>query len=596
MNPLLSQAAAGEETAADELDASLVGLLLARFDDAADRPAIVDGQSGGTEVWTWAAVAAAAVLCAERLEAAGLRRGDRVAHLGPHTPDWIVFDLACLLAGIVHVPLHADATVAEQRGQLAWLAPRGIVCSGPRSGGWRPLTAAGEIVVDLSVAVPAGGATVSLLTAGRPAASSRPSFVRESLLRRAGACDPDACCTIVLSSGSTGEPHGVMHSQRAIAANAAAAAAPFLDDPRDVRLSWLPCSHLLARTGDLGTALVRGGCLNVVADRRRVLDACRSLPPTVILGVPAFFERLESATRAGRIGDLAAALGGHVRTCISGGGPLRDRTAEFFAARGLPLVQGYGLAEAGPVVALATPRNVRPGATGAPLAGVEVRIDDRPDSRGQLLVRTPSRALGVVSPRDGRVQQPACVDDWLETGDLAEFDNGQLRITGRLRDTLVLATGVKVPPAAVERARPRPATTAPGLPPPSGTAVLAASQPPRPPRNGRSPLPWKPFSNVPKRRSPACGRTRCCTTQSRAGRRLWHRSTIRRPRSWARSHRPPRRRWATPGCGGWPCPRPSEAAGAPWGNWPARSPGWPPTCRRPPACSPFTRRSAPSRR
>ncbi len=452
MNPLLSRAAAGAEAAAAEPDASLVGLLLARFDDAAERPAIVDGQSGGAEAWTWADVAAAALLCAERLETVGLRRGDRVAHLGPHTPDWIVFDLACLLAGIVHVPLHADATVAEQRGQLAWLAPRGIVCSGPRSGGWRPLTAAGEIVVDLSVAVPAGSATVSLLTAGRATATSRRNFVRESLLRRDGACDPDACCTIVLSSGSTGEPHGVMHSQRAIAANAAAAAAPFLDDPRDVRLSWLPCSHLLARTGDLGTALVRGGCLNVVADRRRVLDACRNLPPTVILGVPAFFERLESAARAGRITDLAAALGGHVRTCISGGGPLRDRTAEFFAARGVSLVQGYGLAEAGPVVTLATPRTMRPGAAGVPLAGVEVRIDDRPDSRGQLLVRTPSRALGVVSPRDGRVQEPACVGGWLETGDLGEFADGQIRISGRLRDTLVLATGVKLPPAAVEQA------------------------------------------------------------------------------------------------------------------------------------------------
>ncbi|RLS78781.1 MAG: hypothetical protein DWI03_03380 [Planctomycetota bacterium] len=451
MNPLVSRAAA-EERAPPSADATLVGLLLARFDDAADRPAIVDGQADGAAAWTWADLAAAAVLCAERLEAAGLRRGDRVVHLGPHTPDWIVFDLACLLAGIVHVPLHADATVAEHRGQTAWLAPRGIACSGPRSGRWRPLAAAGAIVVDLSVAVPAGTASTALLAEGRSAASARQGFVRDSLLRRVGDCDPEACCTIVLSSGATGEPHGVMHSQRAIAVNAAAAAAPFLDDPRDVRLSWLPCSHLLARTGDLGTALVRGGCLNVVTDRRRVLDACRTLPPTVILGVPAFFERLESAARAGRIADLAAALGGRVRACISGGGPLRDRTAEFFAARGLPLVQGYGLAEAGPVVALATPRNVRPGATGAPLAGVEVRIDERPGSRGQLLVRTPCRALGVLSPHDGRVQEPACADGWLETGDLVEFVDGQLRITGRLRDTLVLATGVKVPPAAVERA------------------------------------------------------------------------------------------------------------------------------------------------
>ena len=443
MNPLLAEAAA-RGAAPVEPAGSLVGLLLARCDDAADRRAIVTGQAG----WTWAELAAAALDCAERLEAAGLRRGDRVAHLGAHTPDWIVVDLACLLAGIVHIPLHADAAAFEHRGQLSWLRPRGIVCSGPRNAGWRQLAAPhGGIVVDLAVGAPRGTATASLL-----AVAGRDGSGRESLRRRAENCDPDACCTIVLSSGTTGEPHGVMHSQRGIAANAAAAAAAFLDDPRDVRLSWLPLSHLFARTGDLGTALVRGGCLNVVADRQRILDACRVLPPTVILGVPAFFERLEAASRSGRIADLAAALGGAVRACISGGGPLRERTAAYFAARGVPLVQGYGLAEAGPVVTLATPRNARPGSAGPPLCGVEIRLDDRPDSRGQVLVRTPSRALGVVSAADGRVREPASCAGWLETGDLAELDAGQLRITGRLRDTLVLATGVKLPPAAVERA------------------------------------------------------------------------------------------------------------------------------------------------
>lgn len=450
MNPPPSRAAVAVGTAVPQPAASLAGLLLARFDDAGDRAAIVDGQSPGLPAWTWGELAAAAVRCAERLEAAGLRRGDRVAHLGPHTPDWIVCDLACLLAGFVHVPLHAEATTAEHRGQLAWLAPSGIVCSGPRSGRWRPLVAGAAVCVDLTAALPAGAASATLLAAGRQAGASRAGEVRESLARRVGACEPEACCTIVLSSGATGDPHGVMHSQRAIAANAAAAAAPFLDDPRDVRLSWLPCSHLLARTGDLGTALVRGGCLNVVADRRRVLDACRTLPPTVILGVPAFFERLESAARAGRITDLAAALGGRVRVCVSGGGPLRPRTAEFFAARGLSLVEGYGLAEAGPVVSLATPRDARPGLAGPPLSGVEVRIDERPGSRGQLLVRTPCRALGVVSPPDGRVHEPGGFDGWLETGDLAELDGGQIRIAGRSRDTLVLSNGVKLPPAVVE--------------------------------------------------------------------------------------------------------------------------------------------------
>jgi alkylation response protein AidB-like acyl-CoA dehydrogenase len=218
-------------------------------------------------------------------------------------------------------------------------------------------------------------------------------------------------------------------------------------------------SHSLARTGDLVTALVRGGCLSVVSDRRRVLDACAVLPPTVVLGVPAFFERLAHGVESGRIADLRAALGGRVRVCVSGGAPLRQRTVDAFASRGLPLVQGYGLAEAGPVVTLSNPRTAQPGSVGQPLAGVELKIDDRPATRGQLLVRTASRAIGVIEDPTGGAgdaprQEPCtgCVD-WLETGDLATIEaDGHVRITSRLADTIVLSGGAKLPPAEVEAA------------------------------------------------------------------------------------------------------------------------------------------------
>jgi len=458
MNPVaLPSAAAGER--AGPAVVSLVELLRARLDDPGPRPALVDSlavsavNDGRSITWTWSEVIAAAEQLAGALEAAGLARGDRVAHVGPNSPDWIVVDFACLLAGCVHVALHADAGRREHVAQLDWLAAGGLVLSGTSSPGG---LAAGDVprrpVLDLR----AGGRDAGLglgSAAWRSLASDRPRLVA-AIDRRAAACDPDAPATILLSSGTTGVPHGVMHSQRSLATNAAAAAEVFLDDPRDVRLSWLPMSHALARTGDAYTALVRGGCLNVVRDRGRLLDACRAAPPTVILGVPAFFERLERGVSAGRIGDLAAALGGAVRVCVSGGAALRRRTAEFFAARGVPLVEGYGLAEAGPVVALSNPRIARPGTVGPPVPGVTVRIDTRAESRGQLLVNTPSRALAILRPPGDDAPAAAAADDgWLATGDLAEIDDaGNVRITGRLRDTLVLSSGVKLPPAAVEAA------------------------------------------------------------------------------------------------------------------------------------------------
>ena len=438
--------------------------MLARLDSSFDRPAVCDALDGG-RTWTWGEVIAAAVELATTFETMGIRRGHRLAHLGSHSPDWIVVDLACQLAGVVHMPLHADTTAGEQAASLAWLAPRGMCWSGAARGGAPP--AGIPISIDLrprprsrsrsnhprvsSGVTDAGVSDVGVLeSSGWQRWHADRAALRDEVARYVESCDPDAVSTILLSSGTTGRPKGVMHSQRAVVANAVASTKVFLDEPDDVRLSWLPMSHSLARTGDLITALVRGGCLNVVTDRRRVLDACGVLPPTVVLGVPAFFERLEIAAESGRIPDLSAALGGRVRVCVSGGAALRARTAVAFSSRGLPLVQGYGLAEAGPVVTLSNPRIARPGTVGPAVDGVELTLDTRPATRGQLLVRTPSRAVGVI---DADTDEQHVQPEWLETGDLAAIDpDGHVRITGRLVDTLVLSGGTKVPPAEVEAA------------------------------------------------------------------------------------------------------------------------------------------------
>jgi len=436
MHPILADRETPQENAARAAPASLVELMVARCDDSFDRPACSDALGGGPTI-SWGRLLHRAIDVADAVAAAGLAPGDRLAHLGPHSIDWITVDLACLLSGVVHVALHDDSTRQELSEQCDWLRLRKIVTSGGAARPARP-TAIEEISLPpwRSADEPVDHAAVQM-----------------RLARFASACDPDAPATIVLSSGTTGRPKGIVHGQRALVTNAVASAEVFLDEPHDLRLSWLPMSHALARVGDLYTALVRGGCLSVVADRLQVLEAARRAAPTVILGVPALFDRLERGVAAGRIADLAAALGGRVRVGVSGGAPLRQRTAICFATHGVPLVEGYGLAEAGPVVALSNPRINRPGAVGLPLPGVEVRLDERAESRGQLLVRTPCRALAIIEPADGGGGETPCVaDTWLETGDRAAVDSdGQLRITGRLTDTIVLATGMKVPPAEIEK-------------------------------------------------------------------------------------------------------------------------------------------------
>ena len=416
---------------------TLVDLFAQQAREAVDRPAVVDPLAG--RQLTWGQLLTQSLAVAEQLETAGLSRGDRVVHVGAHGADWIVVDFACLLAGFVQIALHADSPAAEQAEQLLRFRSRAIIRSGSVLA---PLQAA--------LAVPRHEVRVDW---SRLAGDGEPAALVDRLKQRAAACDPDAPATILISSGTTGRPRGFVHSQRALATNAIAAAAEFLEEPDDIRLAWLPMSHALARVGDLYTALVRGGALSLVADRQRLLEACRLLPPAVILGVPVFFDRLAAAVETGQIRSLASALGGRVRVCVSGGAPLRQRTAAAFHREGVPLVEGYGLAEAGPVVTVSNPRIHRHGAAGRPLAGIDLRIDDRPATRGQLLIRTPCRALAVIESDQAGGTQPLGSDDWLETGDLGSLDaDGQLRINGRLDDVLTLASGLKLPAAEIEAA------------------------------------------------------------------------------------------------------------------------------------------------
>lgn len=428
---------------ADRVPSSLAALLDERVASHGTSAALTtplasrlgDASLTAATLWSWEAVASAALAVAARLEAEGLARGDRLAHSGPQTADWVVTDLACLLSGIVHVSLHADMPVEQRRQWCECLGVRAMIATG-YSRGRLP-------------AMPC-----RLLDWRSPECESllggQSSLARETLARklatRVAACEPDAEAVILFSSGTTGRGRAVVHSQRSLAVNAASSAAVFLEEEADVRLAWLPLSHSLARTGDLGTALVRGACLAIVEDRMRVLDAAREASPTVILGVPAFFERVERALASGRITDLSASLGGRVRVCVSGGAPLRKRTATAFARAGVSLVEGYGLAEAGPVVSLASPRSWRAGTVGPPIAGVHVRCNEQ----GVLQVKSPGIALGVIEA--GEQQRHAVTNDgWLSTGDLGRVDpDGHVVIAGRAVDVLTLAGGEKIPPADIE--------------------------------------------------------------------------------------------------------------------------------------------------
>ena len=145
---------------------------------------------------------------------------------------------------------------------------------------------------------------------------------------------------------------------------------------------------------------------------------------------------------------LLAQFGGRVRVAVSGGAALSPTVARCFLGLGLPLIQGYGMTETTPVIAVNTLHDNNPSTVGRPLSGVTVRIGEQ----RELQVRGPIVMRGYWKRPDDTARILSA-DGWLSTGDQAELvDGGRIRIVGRIKEIIVTSTGEKVPPADLELA------------------------------------------------------------------------------------------------------------------------------------------------
>jgi long-chain acyl-CoA synthetase len=266
--------------------------------------------------------------------------------------------------------------------------------------------------------------------------------------------------------------------------------------PADVVLSVLPLSHMFERGANVLACLAAGATV-VFADRamERWGADMVEVRPTVMCCVPLFFDQLERqirrrvagqppaarwlvgwATRLGRRAERAreagrtpspalralhavagrvvlsrirAGLGGRLRFFVSGGAPLRAETGRFLESVGVPVLEGYGLTETAPLLSVNRLGRQRYGTVGPPVAETEIRIAPETD---EVLARGPQVMLGYLD-LPAVNERLLDADGWFHTGDRGSLDPaGNLRITGRIKDLLVLATGKKVAPAAIEGA------------------------------------------------------------------------------------------------------------------------------------------------
>ncbi|MEX2092651.1 MAG: AMP-dependent synthetase/ligase [Pirellulales bacterium] len=401
-----------------------------------NEPAIGTIRDGELRWRTWREIWHDAQTLAATLRSVGVQRGERVAQVSENRYEWIVVDLAMHLLGAVHVPLHVSLSSEQFAEQIALSGSRVVFAStaellGKFSAG---LTRGERVFVHDEQEY---GMEKPML--GKPRVGPEPTA--DPAEHRAA---EDHLATLLFTSGTTDRPRGVMLTQRNLAWNAAETANRHGGSSEQTRINILPFSHIYARTCDLYTWVYRGSRLVLAESRETLIRDCQLVQPTVLNGVPYVFERIADRVRESGV-DLAAIFGGRMKQLTCGGAAIAPDVEAWYAEQGLPLLPGYGLTEASPVISVSTPAARKIGSVGQPLAGLDVRIAED----GEVLVRGPNVMLGYW--QDEAATAEVIRDGWLHTGDLGELDvEGFLTIRGRKKELIVLSTGKKVSPTRVE--------------------------------------------------------------------------------------------------------------------------------------------------
>ena len=398
----------------------------------------------------------AALLLATR----GIKPGDRVLLIGENSPDWVLGYFAILCAGAIAVPLDQLISVEELAPICKIAAPAAVLRSS---------------AVHKRLGSALGDAHPKLIELDL-AELSRPFILRGAAKTPLAPPERKALASIVFTSGSTGAPKGVMLSHGNFAAEVAMLSRVFSLGADDVVLSLLPLHHAFEFTCGMLLPLASGATIvyPLEVDAKTLSRTLADVRPTALIGVPAVWEAVHrrivdevegrgpffhaafdnlrdlnrrlDANSGLNFGSIVfrqvhSALGGRLRLAVSGGSALPHRVAEFFNDIGIPLLEGYGLTEAAPVLSVARPDEpLRVGAVGRPLNGVEIKLMPATGSIGEIVAHGPNVMQGYY--RNEAATAEVLRDGWLHTGDLGRLDDdGRLYIVGRAKEVIVDSGG-----------------------------------------------------------------------------------------------------------------------------------------------------------
>ena len=481
----------------DETLNNLVEMLEQSVQRFADRPALYDPKAdGGYRTWTYAQLWKDVHKIAAHLQQVGVKAGDKVGLIAETRAFWPMADFAIMSLGACTVPVYPSLPANQVAHIVHHAEMRGIfVQNGSQLK--KLLDIPREDIPNLDfVVLLEASVDDALKTAARDrfevyelvgwleqAAPLSEQEWKQTWQR----VSREDLATIVYTSGTTGLPKGVMLSHGNLLANVEGIRRVIKPQPGDRTLSYLPLSHIFERTA--GQFIPLDGGASIVYSRgfSKIQADFLAMPPTLFTTVPRLLEKVYEQVgktvaagpawkrnlfknalasgmkirveKQGKRGlgfalydrlvfkTIRDALGGRVRMVIVGGAPMPKYAGEFFTAAGLTVVEGYGMTETSPVVAVNSADAPVLGTVGKVLFNVEAAIAKED---GELLVRGESITRGYYR-NDEATKEAFTEDGWFKTGDVAEFTpDGYLRITDRKKNLIVLSTGKKVTPAPIE--------------------------------------------------------------------------------------------------------------------------------------------------
>lgn len=436
------------------------------------------------------------------LKAKGISNQDKLAILAHSGPMWTISDFSAASLHVTNVPIYPTIPAEQVKYMIDNAEATCIVVQD--QGQYEKVLEAGVDMKLIVVMLPSEDfkqtnevmsfEAIEALGIEQPYESWKENWEK---------IERDDLLTIIHTSGTTGNPKGVMLTHGNILANLEGALFWIFElRPTDKTLSYLPVSHVFERLAGHFLPLSSGATIAYAESIHTISENLKEVKPNVVTSVPRLFEKVYASIMkkmnegspvkrkifnwALKVGEeryqyylkagtdelikqdylpkslykkwkradklvyqaIHEELGGNITTMVSGGGTLNPEIAKFFWSLNVPILEGYGLTETSPIVSTNPMLEARIGTVGRVLPNTDVTIAED----GEVLVKGPSVTQGYYRDEE-ETNNSFTEDGWFKTGDIGDFDEyGYLRILDRKKRLLVLSTGMNVAPAPIESA------------------------------------------------------------------------------------------------------------------------------------------------